>query len=95
MDIKKQHYTFSHYDDTGEKRYKAKKAYESEKEAVNAARMMNLKPQTIHKYRAYKCNMCQKWHIGKNTNKELSDRDIERIYRKYNYAKSLCRYNEK
>lgn len=47
-----------------------KKKYGSDKEAITAAKIQNDKPNTIHKYVAYKCHKCGFFHIGK-TKKEL------------------------
>lgn len=80
IDTKEGHYTFSHYNEKGEKVYKAKKTFETDKEAIEAARIKNLNPKTIHKYVAYKCKVCHKWHVG-NNGRELTDKDREH-YRK-------------
>ena len=45
-----------------------KQVYETDKEAIEAARVMNLKPGRTHKCVAYKCPKCHKWHIGRNGN---------------------------
>jgi hypothetical protein len=50
--------------------YKPKKKFETDKEAIIEAKRRNLLPDTIHKYVAYKCMTCFKWHVGK-TNKEI------------------------
>ena len=76
---KNTHYTFSHYNENGEKQYKSKKCYATQEEAIVMARKMNLKPQTIHKYSIYKCQVCGKWHIGKNKNRILTEEDREKI----------------
>ena len=52
----------------------AKKAFETEKEAVNVARYLNTQTNIIHKMVAYKCRECGKWHIGRN-NTELTEED--------------------
>lgn len=59
---------------------KPKKPYETDKEAIESAKHINLKSKTIHKLVAYKCSVCQKWHIGRNK-KELTDKDRDK-YRK-------------
>lgn len=56
------HYTFTYYDENGNKHYKAKKGYNTQDQAVEMARKLNLSPQTIHKYSVYKCQICGKWH---------------------------------
>ena len=55
------------------------------------------KPFTeIHKYSSYKCQICGKWHIGKNKNRVLTEQDREKIkkqiqvenfYKKASYGK--------
>ncbi len=35
-------------------------------EAIEVAKKINKRPQQIHKTVAYKCNVCFKYHIGKN-----------------------------
>ena len=67
------HYTFAYYDVNGNKHYKAKKGYNTQEQAVEIARKMNLFPQTVHKYSAYKCSVCHKWHIGKNKYKTITE----------------------
>lgn len=59
---------------------KEKIGYETDKEAIEKARQMNLRPDTIRKVVAYKCSVCQKWHVGR-TNKTLTEKDREH-YRK-------------
>ena len=54
---------------------KEKIAYNSDKDAIEKARLMNLYPNTIHKVVAYKCSVCGKWHVGRS-NKVLTDKDI-------------------
>lgn len=44
-----------------------KKGYPSERDALRAAFIRNTKPETIHKFVAYKCSKCGAWHIGKNS----------------------------
>ena len=36
-------------------------------DAVAAAKMMNEKPKTLHKFVPYKCTKCFFFHIGKST----------------------------
>ena len=96
MEKYKRHYTFTYYDEKGNKHYKAKKGYNTQDQAVEMARRLNLSPQTIHKYSAYKCQICGKWHIGKNKNRVLTEQDREKIkkqiqvenfYKKASYGK--------
>lgn len=67
---------------------KEKIAYETDKEAIEKAREMNLRPQTIRKVVAYKCDTCHKWHIGR-TSKCLTEKDRE------HYRKAGGEYNFK
>lgn len=53
-----------------------KNAFDTDKEAIERARIMNLYPKTIHKVVAYKCSVCGKWHVGR-TKKELTEKDRE------------------
>lgn len=55
---------------------KNKIAYETDKEAIETARYMNIKPKTIKKVVAYKCAVCGKWHVGRS-NKDLTEKDRE------------------
>ncbi|MDA3856297.1 MAG: hypothetical protein PF569_08620 [Candidatus Woesearchaeota archaeon] len=52
---------------TGEVKYKNKKKYSSDKEAIEAAMRINTMDKTIHKRVAYKCKECFQWHIGRNS----------------------------
>jgi hypothetical protein len=61
----KQCSTFSHINENGEKVYKPKKQFETDKEAITEAKRLNSLPQTIHKVVAYKCKTCFKWHVGR------------------------------
>lgn len=65
-----------------------KKAYNSDKEAITAARKMNLKGKQIHKAVAYKCSVCNKWHIGRNS-KILTEKEKDR------YKKNDLLYSNK
>lgn len=84
------HYTFSHYNADGEKQFKSKRAFNTELDAIKEARRRNLHPQTIHKYVAYKCDVCGKWHIGKHCSKILTGDDREKI-RKAMYKEQLLK----
>lgn len=74
--------TFSHYDEhSGEKLYKPKKKYKSMELAIDKAKEMNLKKFNHgekDKVVAYKCEICHKYHIGKNGS-TLSDKYINKI----------------
>lgn len=70
----------SHYKIMGEN-ITAKKGYDTEAEALNAARNLNIMPKTIHKFVAYKCASCGKWHVGRN-NTVLTDEEKDKIRKK-------------
>ena len=55
---------------------KEKIGYSSDKEAIEMARVMNCRRDTIHKLIAYKCPVCQKWHIGRSR-KVLTEKERE------------------
>ena len=55
---------------------KEKIGYSSDKEAIEMARVMNCREHTIHKLVAYKCPVCQKWHIGRSS-KVLTEKERE------------------
>lgn len=70
----------SHYKIIGGKET-PKLGYNTENEALNAARNLNIMPKTIHKFVAYKCISCGKWHVGRN-NTILTDEEKEKIRKK-------------
>ena len=70
----------SHYKVIGEELI-PKTSYETEKEALNIARNINILPQTIHKFVAYKCSKCGKWHVGRNRT-TLTESEKEKILEK-------------
>ena len=50
---------------TGQKVYKKKMAYSTEQEALDAVKKWKLKhPSDLKEMHAYKCDFCNKWHIG-------------------------------
>lgn len=55
---------------------KEKISYETDKEAIEQARLMNCRPETIRKVVAYKCPVCQKWHVGRS-GRTLNEKDRE------------------
>lgn len=71
---------------------KEKVGYSTDKEAIERARIMNCREDTIHKLVAYKCPICQKWHIGRN-GKVLSDKDkwhYRKVYTDIEQSKKLA-----
>lgn len=53
-------------DVNGVHHYKPKKKYLTLDDAIFAAKKVNTKEGLIHKFVAYKCNECFKYHIGKS-----------------------------
>ena len=74
---------FSHLGPAGEKVYKPKKVFDTDKEAIEYAKMVNKMnaDHMIHKQVAYKCPKCGKWHIGRSTT-ILSEKNREKLLRK-------------
>lgn len=46
--------------------YKIKKSFDTLDEAIDIAKLINSKDQTIINVVAYKCSKCFKYHIGRN-----------------------------
>lgn len=65
---------FGYLDNDGNPVYIQKKAYDTDKEAIEVARIMNCNNSQIHKAVAYKCPKCGKWHVGRNKS-VLSEKD--------------------
>lgn len=60
-----------------------KKSYDTEDDALYAARLLNSSKDKIWKMVAYKCDKCGKWHVG-STHKRLTDEERERYGKKLN-----------
>jgi len=50
----------------GSKEYRPKKSYKTLDEAIQSAKIQNIKDKQITKLVGYKCKQCQKYHIGRN-----------------------------
>ena len=50
--------------------WKDKKKFKTFEDALFESRRLNNKPTTIHKFEAYKCKTCLRFHVGR-TNKIL------------------------
>lgn len=48
---------------------KPKKKFDTNEEAIEAAKKINAKPYQSSKVVAYKCKMCHKFHVGRNGKK--------------------------
>lgn len=66
--------------ENGIKIFKPKKKFTTDNDAIEAARIKNADPFTIHKLVAYKCKSCNFWHIGR-TNKVITDKEREKYQR--------------
>jgi len=63
-----------------------KRRFNTSYDATRSAMYMNLKESTVHKFVAYKCSKCGKYHIG-HTKKVLSDKDRAKAVKFIRYAK--------
>lgn len=63
--------------------FRDKIAYDTEKEAIHAAMVVNVQDKTIHKRQAYKCSVCHKYHIGRGQT-VLTDEDKRKLRIKHN-----------
>lgn len=61
-------------DPDGRKHYKSKKVYNTLDDAIAAAKKQNASDKQITKVVSYKCNYCQKYHIGRN-GKNLTEKE--------------------
>jgi len=68
----------NYYDELGRPVYKNKHQFASHELAVKACKIYNLKEQQIKKLVTYKCNICFKYHIGRNGN-DIKPKYIKRI----------------
>lgn len=64
--IKNQCQTLERYEENGTPVYKAKKKFNTLEEAIAECKKENAKQDRIHKVVSYKCNVCHKYHIGRN-----------------------------
>lgn len=69
--------------ETKEPVFRNKTTYETEKEAIRAAMVINVQDKTIHKRQAYKCSVCHKWHVGRGKI-VLTDDDKRKLKIKHN-----------
>lgn len=69
--------------ETKEPVFRDKTTYETEKEAIRAAMVINVQDKTIHKRQVYKCNVCHKWHVGRGKT-VLTDDDKRKLKIKHN-----------
>ena len=81
----KRHWTANGFDTEGNRLYREKRVYETEREAVLTCFRINLNEtdtKNIHKVAAYKCPVCGKWHIG-HTTTLLTLKTREKIAKQY------------
>lgn len=62
----RQHETFSHFDENMKPVSKVKKSYDTLDDAIKACKILNKEEKQIRKLVSYKCNICFKYHIGRN-----------------------------
>jgi len=62
------------YDEKHNSIYVSKKAYDTQDEAIDFAKIINSEDHVIHKVVPYKCSVCHKYHLGRN-GKELKDKE--------------------
>ncbi len=89
MEYDKKHWTPEGFAADGSRTYKAKRSFDTELRAQQECFKLNLKPETIHKLVAYKCPICNKWHIGHHSSKSLDDKDKAKIQKQYNEWKII------
>ena len=66
--------TIERYDENLNTIFKDKKKFDTLDEAISAAKKVNSKDNIIHKVVGYKCNVCFKYHIGRNGS-ELKEKE--------------------
>ena len=59
-----------------------KRSFDTESEAIETACFYNAKQNLPYKMVAYKCDLCGKWHIGKN-GKRLFDGERKKYSQKF------------
>jgi len=75
-------------DPDGKKHYKPKVPFNTLDEAIVAAKKANSREQTLTKLVSYKCNYCQKYHIGRN-GKDLTDKEKAKYRKELNIAPKI------
>ncbi len=70
--------TFSHIGLDGQRVYKPKFEFNTQDEAITAAKSLNLKDNQLTKAVAYRCAICGKYHVGRN-GKLVTDKYIQKI----------------
>ena len=66
--------TIESYNKGGSITFKSKKKFDRLELAISFAKKINSQEHIIHKVVAYKCNLCQHYHIGRN-GKELKEKE--------------------
>ena len=80
--------TLERYDEQGNPVYKPKKAFITQDEAIEVAKFINSQDNVIHKVVPYKCNVCHKYHLGRN-GKELKDKERQKHKKQINEHQHL------
>jgi hypothetical protein len=93
----KHHWTANGFDSEGNRLYREKRSYETEREALLTCFHINLNEgdtKNIHKVAAYKCPVCFKWHIG-HTSAVLDSKTRRKIAEQYKKFLFLEKLNNK
>jgi len=78
--------TFDHIEENGQMIMRPKKQFDTLDAAIIVAKLENAKPDHIHKVVGYKCNVCHKYHIGRN-GKELKDKERNKLQKEFGIQK--------
>jgi len=62
----------------GRKVWKPKKVFNTQDEAIEAAKALNSLDHRINKVVPYRCKVCHKYHLGRN-GKKIKEKDRERL----------------
>lgn len=90
----RQHYKVESMDLEGNKKYVAKKAYDTEIQAQETCFFLNLQPNAIRKLVTYKCPVCNKWHIG-HGGKVIDAVERDKIRQQFEKWKMIQKINGK
>jgi hypothetical protein len=66
--------TLDRVEENGVMVMRPKKQFDTLDKAIAVAKIENAKPDHIHKVVAYKCNVCHKYHVGRN-GKPLTEKE--------------------
>jgi len=75
--------TLERYDKQGLPVYKPKRVFDTQDEAIEVAKFINSQDHVIHKVVPYRCNVCHKYHLGRN-GKILKDKERQKHKKQVN-----------